>query len=510
MRIRTLGALGLLVVGIAAIVLATVGPGFGSSTSSTRYLTSQAAVTDVVSQVAATGSVEAATTYSLSFGSAPTVTSGSASSSSSNSGSGSNSGTSSSWTVKSVTAQIGQAVKAGDVLATADTASAEIQVTVAQANLASAKARLATDKGGLTAVDKAAAKLQVTQARQSLANAKSSYAQTVKQNNLKLSQARVAADRARQAVTDAQRAHQPSSQVDQLISAWRQARENLATLQLQIPQSNAQAANQVTSASLGVQSAQYAYQQKLTPATEAQIASDEAAVAQAGQAVTTAQDALRWSSLTAPGDGIVLTVNIAPGSAAPSGAAITLRSTDLQVSASIAEADLPSVKDGQDVNVTLTALAKTVTGKVVRVDQSGTASASGGVVSYGLLVSLPSPPAGAAPGMSAQVSVTTQSAPNVLAIPAIALQSLNGQYAVRVLDAAGEPQSVPVEVGLVTSSLAEIKSGIQAGTAVVIGTTSTRQGTTTTGTTGIPGLGGGGGFTRGQGGGGGVFVPGVP
>ncbi len=173
----------------------------------------------------------------------------------------------------------------------------------------------------------------------------------------------------------------------------------------------------------------------------------------------------------------------------------------------MAEADLPSLKLGQDASVTVTALSTTVPGTVARIDQTGSSSTAGGVVSYGVVVSLPNPPAGAAPGMSAQVSVTTESATGVLAVPAIALQRSGGQYAVRVLDASGQPQAVPVEVGLVTSSLAQITSGINAGTAVVIGTSSARQGTTSSGT-GFPGVGGGGGF---GGRGGGQFVaPGLP
>jgi len=71
-----------------------------------------------------------------------------------------------------------------------------------------------------------------------------------------------------------------------------------------------------------------------------------------------------------------------------------------------------------------------------------------------------------------------------------------------VLDGSNQPQLVSVQVGLVTSSLAEIQSGISQGTVVVTGTSSTR--TTTTGTQGggfgVPGVGGGGGQFK-QGGG---------
>jgi RND family efflux transporter MFP subunit len=506
MRIRTFAALVLLVVGIGAIVYATVGPTLGTASSSTRYLTSQAAVADVVDQVSATGTVAPVATYSFSFGSAPATSASASSSSSASSGSG---GGSSSWIVDSVNVGVGQQVKAGDVLAAADTTSADLAVTVAQANVASAKSRLKTDTAGVTATDKAAAKLQVTQANQQLANTKSSYSQTVKQNNLKLSQARAALSRARKQLADDTVAKPPvqANVLAQDKNAITQAQDSLASLKLQISQSNSQATQQVNSAKLSVQSANYTYKQKLVGATAATIQSDEAAVAQAEQSLATAQNTVKYSQLVTPVDGIVSAVAITPGAAAPSGAAVTVRTTDLQVSGSVPEAELPAMRLGQDATVTLTALATDVTGKVTSIDQTGTSASNGGVVTYGIVVSLPKPPAGVAPGMSATIAITTQSAPGVLAVPAIALQRSNGQYAVRVLDAAGQPQSVPVDVGLVTSSMAEIKSGIQAGTAVVVGTSSSRQGTTSAGGgVGLPGLGGGGfgggGFQRGGGGGG--------
>ena len=122
------------------------------------------------------------------------------------------------------------------------------------------------------------------------------------------------------------------------------------------------------------------------------------------------------------------------------------------------------------------------------------ASASTGVVSYDIVLTIAEAPKGAVPGMTAEIAVTTASAPNVLAVPAIALDTAtDGTYTVQVLDASGQPTSVAVEVGLISSSLAEIKSGISEGTAVVTGTASDRTSSgTTTSETRLPGLDGGG------------------
>ena len=206
------------------------------------------------------------------------------------------------------------------------------------------------------------------------------------------------------------------------------------------------------------------------------------AVAQAEQAVADAKLVIERATLVSPVDGIVVAVNVIPGLAAPSGAAVTLRSSALEVTASVTESDLPLVVVGQEATVTITALATDVTGTVAQIDQVP-ASASTGVVSYGIVVTIAEAPKGAVPGMTAEIAVTTASAPNVLAVPAIALDTAtDGTYTVQVLDASGQPTSVAVEVGLISSSLAEIKSGISEGTAVVTGTASDRtsSGTTTT------------------------------
>jgi macrolide-specific efflux system membrane fusion protein len=95
-------------------------------------------------------------------------------------------------------------------------------------------------------------------------------------------------------------------------------------------------------------------------------------------------------------------------------------------------------------------------------------------------------------------------------VPAVALNGSALGYTVLVVGPDGAAQSRDVRVGLVTSTQAEIKTGLQPGEAVVIGTTATQ--TTTTGGGGFfPGGGGfqrgGNGGTNGNGGGGTIVAP---
>ncbi|HXI45652.1 MAG TPA: efflux RND transporter periplasmic adaptor subunit [Candidatus Acidoferrales bacterium] len=206
------------------------------------------------------------------------------------------------------------------------------------------------------------------------------------------------------------------------------------------------------------------------------------------------------ATLTAPGAGIVTAVAISDGDDAPSGTAITVAAAALQVTTNVVESDVASISVGQAATVTVGAIDATLQGTVATIAPTASAaSGSNGVVEYAVEITLDAPPPALRSGMSADVSIVTATAPGVLAIPSRALSGSAGSYTVRVVAADGSVSTRAVEVGLVTASLAEITSGLQAGERVVTGTSSSQQ--TVNGTTN-----GRGGFFGG--GGGGVVVPG--
>lgn len=202
-------------------------------------------------------------------------------------------------------------------------------------------------------------------------------------------------------------------------------------------------------------------------------------------------------TLVAPAGGVVTAVTVAAGSSAPAGAAITMLSSDLIVTTSVVESDIAAIKADQTATVDVAALDASLRGKVLSIDPVGSGSGGGSVVSYAVKVALDAPPAGLRPGMSADITIVAASASKVLAIPSRALTGNAGSYTVRVVAADGSVSTRNVEVGLVTSSLAEVKSGLQAGDLVVTGTSS-NQNSVTNGF-------GGGGFN----GGGGTVVRGT-
>jgi membrane fusion protein, macrolide-specific efflux system len=175
------------------------------------------------------------------------------------------------------------------------------------------------------------------------------------------------------------------------------------------------------------------------------------------------------------------------------------------VTASVVESDLASVKVGQKVVITVSAVGASLNGTVASIALApSTTSGSSSVVSYPVSVSIDGTNAALRPGMSADVSITVAQASNVLVVPTAALSGSNGNYVARVLVGDKDITTTPVQVGLVTTTGAEVTSGLSEGQTVITGIVSQ---TTTGGTTTNNGRGGfGGGFGGGGfGGGGGGF-----
>jgi macrolide-specific efflux system membrane fusion protein len=269
-------------------------------------------------------------------------------------------------------------------------------------------------------------------------------------------------------------------------------------------QSIASATNNVTTAEIQLATAEDAHTAATTTATLRQtrigLLNARDALAQAKATVADLLAQLAHATLVAPVDSIVTAVNLTVGTDAPVADAIDVAAATFDVTANVVESDVSTLQIGQPATVTVSAISADLTGTVTAIAPVAETSTSGGVVSYAVTVSLQAPPPSLRPGMTADVTVTTASASGVLAVPAAAIRGTSAAYNVLVLTAAGTPEARPVTVGLMTSSLVEIKSGLNAGDVVITGTASQQRTTTGQGGNGIVVPGGGGGF-GGRGGG---------
>jgi macrolide-specific efflux system membrane fusion protein len=193
------------------------------------------------------------------------------------------------------------------------------------------------------------------------------------------------------------------------------------------------------------------------------------------------QAAVNNATLTAPSDGLIIAVNVLPGVNAPSGYAIEESVGPMVANAAFAESDIANLKVGQSATVSVSGAGVSVSGTLQEiVPVASTSSGASSVATYAVAVTLTSPPATVLAGMSATITVTTASVDNVLRVPATALQgSAAAGYTVEVLNGDGNISTQAVQVGLVTTSMAQVTSGLTAGQSVVTGTVSAKTNTTT-------------------------------
>jgi len=166
----------------------------------------------------------------------------------------------------------------------------------------------------------------------------------------------------------------------------------------------------------------------VTAATAAaQVRSSEAGVTQARASLRQAQVNLSKTVITSPIDGIVISRNVDEGQtvaaslSAPTIFLIAADLTEMQLNASIDEADLGSITKGQPVTFQVDAYPNdTFTGEVKQVRLSPVITSN--VVTYAAIISAPNPELKLLPGMTATLTVEIARADNVVRVPAAALR----------------------------------------------------------------------------------------
>jgi RND family efflux transporter MFP subunit len=143
--------------------------------------------------------------------------------------------------------------------------------------------------------------------------------------------------------------------------------------------------------------------------SQEQLDSAQASVDRATAQLESARATLAQATLTAPMDGTVAALDIAPGEVVTPGQ-IVVQIGDLSVfqieTTDLSERDAPKVKLGQSVKVYLEALEVEVAGRVA--DIARVSSTVGGDVVFKVTIALDEQVEGLMWGMSADVAITTQ------------------------------------------------------------------------------------------------------
>jgi HlyD family secretion protein len=384
--------------------------------------------------------------------------------------------------------KVGDKVTAGQVLARTDSSSQQAALSQAQASLAAAQANLQAAQTPLTGA-------QVAQLQHALSAAQQNYDDTVASVNAQnqADATSVANDEAKYATDGCTAANPPAiCTQDAAILASDKSRQNLDRISGQGRINSAAA--QVTSATDNL-----TVQTQVKPNT---LASAQAQVASTQAQVQAAQLALNQTSLTAPSDGAVASINgvvgemvsagggttqQAPGTSAPQSATSSSTSsaaggafmvlTDTSSFVAIipfAETDAARITPNQNVSLSFDAVPDLViSGHVLPIGPN--ASVVSNVVNYYATFVLNHSDLRLRSGMTTTASVTVAQADNVVNVPNSAIKTANGTSTVTVYSA-GQQVQTEVVTGIVGDTTTEIKGGLKEGDQVVLPTPRTTGG----------------------------------
>lgn len=206
-------------------------------------------------------------------------------------------------------------------------------------------------------------------------------------------------------------------------------------------------------------------------------------------------------TVVSPIDGTVNSINIKNGddlSKLSSGSSRTVPMIigdlgTMKAQIQVNEVDIPNVAIGQKVMMTYSAIdGLTVTGKVEKIDALGTLTQ--GVVTYNVTVGFDSIDPRIKPQMSVSAKIITEVKQDVITVPNSALKTQGNTTYVQVLSNNTKfPENRTIEIGAANNTDTEIVSGVNVGDNVVTQTIdpNVKASTTTSRSSGIPGLGGG-------------------
>jgi HlyD family secretion protein len=407
--------------------------------------------------------------------------------------------------VQEVLVQPGDSVKAGDLLLTLDTTDLERAVMRAQLNvdsaqnalaqlkepadaneLAQAEAELKAAEDNLVDAQQPATQAELNAAQASLAAAVAKYNDlTAPTSNEEITTLEANLRRAEIALQEAQRNYDQVAWRNDIGMTSQAADLQQASIDYEAAQAeygiNTQPASQtdIQSANSSIQQARQTLDELKSKPNTADIASAEAQVASARanleklqqgasaleieaselqlkSALVDLEEALATldaAQVRASSDGVALAVHVEEGLPAKSGdIAVELANlSQLEMTVDVAEVDIDKISIGQAAQVSLDALPdREFQGQVARI--SPVSNSSEGVVSYKvtlqILESQEGDLDGVLPDMTAVARLDNPSAANGWLVPSTALQEVNGETTVQVVEG-GQARSVPVETGVI-------------------------------------------------------------
>lgn len=335
-----------------------------------------------------------------------------------------------SGTLADVAVSDGASVKAGDLLATLDTAPLSLAVAQAKAAYSAALAQRASIETAVpTGSERSAAAGALSAARAQASTAAKNYADY--------------------------RAAYDTAPPDQQATMLAQLRT------LKSARTTANAA--VTSAKAAIT--------KLSRSAQVGTARSAAvqAISAAKKALQLAEQNLAGARLTAPFGGIVaFPGTVEPGSGVTAGVAVftIVDPQRMEFQAAVNQTDIAGVQAGQAAQVTLDAFDTPFAAKVLSVQALPRTTSTGGVA-FDTRISLEAGSSRLFQGMSGSADITVKSLNNVVLVPVESVLTQGSTSTVFVMDAQGVVQARTVQIGASNDTAVQVLSGVSSGDQVV-------------------------------------------
>lgn len=214
----------------------------------------------------------------------------------------------------------------------------------------------------------------------------------------------------------------------------------------------------------------------------AQLALEQAQVKQAQASLNSAQTELSYTEIKAPVDGIVISKSVEVGQTVaasfetPEIFSVAEDLTKMQIEASVVEADIAKVKEGQQVRFTVDSYADDYFyGTVTQVRNEAITTSN--VVTYTVVIGIDNTNLKLKPGMTANVEIITAEEKNVMLVPNQALRFYidDSDKAKRYKDRGvwiiknGRPERVTVKIGVSDDDNTQIlESSLKIGDEVIV------------------------------------------
>jgi HlyD family secretion protein len=328
----------------------------------------------------------------------------------------------------------GTRVKAGDVLVQLDTDTFERDVRDAQFALEQAEAQRGST-ASTQADNNTTLQESIANAQRSIANAERDVQTKLTDLNLKQRLVTVGGE-------SSEALRQAQSDYDTAVATLEQARLSLQTLQES--QSYRGSSNAQT------------------------LRNSDLAIEASRNSLEKAQEDLTKTTIVAPFDGVVATVNIKTGSIVNTTTAMLtiLDDSKIELPAQIDETEISKIQRGQSATVTLDALpGETFQGEVTKV--ASAARIVSNIPIFDVTVLLDNSNGHLRDGMSAEASITVGEVDNTVTVPSRAVTLSNGQNTVELLQADGSTKSVSVQVVASEGLESVIQGDIPAGSKIM-------------------------------------------